>query len=54
MNNDYVLLNDDKVILKVKKCKSCNKYMFRSRYFYNSRMNKICDNCYKVMLYYEL
>ena len=44
---DYELYDDDRVILKIDKCINCNKYKFRSNFFYNCKMNKTCGDCFR-------
>ena len=39
---DYVLLNNERVLIKVKKCLKCKAYRFVSQFEKNSN---ICDNC---------
>ena len=38
---DYILIDDERVILKVKKCEKCKKYRFKTQFEKNSN---ICNN----------
>ena len=39
---DYVLIDNNNIILNVKKCEICNKYRFYSQFEKNSN---ICNKC---------
>ena len=40
---DYVLIGQERVLIKIKKCVKCNKYRFISEF--NKNSNK-CNKCY--------
>ena len=39
---DYVLLGNDRVLIKVKKCLKCKTYRFHSQFSKNSKICKMC------------
>jgi hypothetical protein len=43
---DYILIGEDRVILKIKKCLKCNTYRFKSQFEKNSDIcnNYFCNN----------
>jgi len=43
---DYILIGEDKVILKIKKCLKCKTYRFQSQFEKNSNIcnNYFCNN----------